>query len=168
MKKVFKEIRNSKYFPAFIIFVTLLIIIILLIIKSLIVGVTVSTYGNRLKGIKDIPVTSSIKNKVTKSISDNEKTSDAKIVVKGKIITIMFNVSEDVSVDDAKNISTLALDNFSKKIKNFYDIQVLITKNSEKGVEEQVQTSDGTSKTETRKEFPIAGYKNSKKDGFVW
>ena len=165
MNKLFKKLKNSKYFPIFIIFCTLVIIIILLIIKSLIVGATVSTYGNRLKGIKNVPFSN--KSEITKNISSNEKVDDANIVVKGKLITIIFNVSDDVSVDDAKNIASSSLEKFSKKVKNFYDIQVLITKKTEKGTEEQVETSDGKTKMETKKEFPIAGYKNTKSDGFV-
>lgn len=163
-----KKLTKSKKFPIIVIFATVLVIILLLIIKSLITGVTVGTYGNRLKGIKDVPFNSNSQKKVSTALSSNEKVDSVNIKIKGKIINIKFNVSDDVSVDDAKNIANESLNNISGKVKKFYDIQVFITKKTEKGTTQEVQTTEGNTKVETVKDFPIIGYKNSNKEGFTW
>ena len=44
----------------------------------------------------------------------------------------------------------------------------IITKKDEVGEEVQVTTDSGEQKTETKKEFPIMGYKKSSSEGIVW
>lgn len=168
MKKKMKKLKNSKYFPFIIIGGTIFILILLLVIKSLITGATVGVYGNRLKGIKDVPVTKSVKSSVIENISSNDKTKNVSITIKGKIINIAFEVKGETTKDEAKKIAEDSLGKFSSKIKKFYDIQVFITKPGEEGKTEDVQKDDGTTKTQTVKDFPIIGYKNSNKDNLVW
>lgn len=163
-----KKLKNKNYFPILIIGGTILILIILLIIKGIMSGASISTYGNRLKGIKDVPFNKNSQKKVTDLISSNEKTSDVNIKIEGKTINIMFNVDESVSVDDAKNIANSSLETIDSKVKSFYDIQVFITKEKEKGTEQDVESTDGNVKTETVKEFPIVGYKHCRSNNLVW
>ena len=80
----------------------------------------------------------------------------------------MFNVKEEVSLDDAKNIGNESLNNLSDAVKGYYDINVLITKKDEKGTEESKLDADGNEKKVIHKEFPISGYKNNSSDHIVW
>ena len=72
------------------------------------------------------------------------------------------------SQDDAKKIASESLEKFSDDVKNFYDIEYIITKNDEKGTEKEVTDENGKKTTTTVKEFPIMGYKNSKNKEVVW
>lgn len=127
-----------------------------------------SKYGNRLDGINKISFTRNDKSSITKFISDNDKVTEAKLNIHGKIVNVIFNVKEDTSLDDAKKIASESLEKFSDDVKNFYDIEYIITKNDEKGTEKEVTDENGKTTTTTVKEFPIMGYKNSKSKEVVW
>ena len=154
-QKIKKLFKNKKFVVIFsLVIVCLICLIMLLLILSPNTGKSV--YGNRLNGIKDIKFTTNDKNKVIKSLKENEKVTDAKMNVHGKIVNVIFNVKKDTSVDDAKAIGSSVLDNFKDDVKGFYDIEVIITKSDEE------KDENGN------KAFPIMGYKNSSSEGFVW
>ena len=154
-QKIKKLFKNKKFVVKFSLAVICLIcLIMLLLILSPNTGKSV--YGNRLKGIKNIKFTTSDKNKVTNALKENEKVTDAKMNVHGKIVNIIFNVEKDTSVDDSKTIAASSLEKFSSDVKEFYDIEVIITKNDEE------KDENGN------KSFPIMGYKNSSSEGLVW
>ena len=167
LKKFLRKLLKNKK-AMFIIVLCVILLICLLIMRSVFFPGHGSNYGNRLDGIRKISFTDKDKNSIIDSIKKNDKVSDAKMNVHGKIINIIFNVNEDVSIDDAKAIAGASLEKFSDKVKGFYDIQFLVSKNDEKGEEVQIQNDDGTTSTEIRKQFPIMGYKNSNKDNIVW
>lgn len=167
MKDKLKKLTKNKKRLLLIILVVILIIC-LIFIKSVFIPRGGSKYGNRLDGIDKISFTKDDQNKVTKSLSENEKVSEAKMNIHGKIANVIFNVNDDVSVDDAKKIAEESLQNFSSEVKGFYDIQYIITKSTEKGTEKDVTNSDGTTTKTTVKEFPIMGYKNTKSESIVW
>ena len=148
MKKNNKKVKN-KYILYICIFLVLLICIIS-IKNFLFPSDSTTNYGNRLNGIKDVPVTESNKKKIVEKIDSNEKASETTIIVKGKIINIMYTVNDDVSVEDARAIASDSIGILSDKQKKFYDIQIFISKKSK---------SDG---------FPMIGYKNSSNDSIVW
>ncbi len=154
-------------------FVILLILVLILIICFiLIAGVLFpsrgSNYGNRLDGIDKVKFNKESKNKIVTYINSNEKVKETKIIVHGKIINVIFDVNKDVSVDDARNIANDSLVSFSKKVKEFYDIQYMVTKSDEEGTKKEVVKDDGSTTTIEEKEFPIMGYKNSSNEAIVW
>ena len=154
-QKIKKLFKNKKFVVIFsLVVISLICIIMLLLILSPNTGKSV--YGNRLNGIKNIKFTTNDKNKVIKSLKDNEKVTDAKMNVHGKIVNIIFNVEKDTSIDDSKAIAASSLNNFTEDVKGFYDIEVIITKNDEE------KDENGN------KSFPIMGYKNSSSEGLVW
>lgn len=154
-EKIKKLFKNKKFVVKFsLAAICLICVIMLLLILSPNAGKSV--YGNRLKGIKDIKFTSSDKNKVTSSLKENEKVTDAKMNVHGKIINVIFNVEKDTSMDDSKAMAASAINNLSEDVKGFYDIEVIITKKDEE------KDENGN------KSFPIMGYKNSSSEGLVW
>ena len=166
-KKILRKLLKNKK-AMFIIALCIVLLICLLILRSVFFPGHGSNYGNRLDGIRKISFTDKDKDSIVDSIKKNDKVTDAKMNVHGKIVNIIFNVNKDVSVEDARAIASASLEKFSDKVKGFYDIQFIISKNEEAGEEVQIQNDDGTTSTEIRKQFPIMGYKNSNKDNIVW
>ncbi|MBQ9023706.1 MAG: hypothetical protein IJ105_00625 [Bacilli bacterium] len=164
--KIKKLMKNKKFVMFLILFIILLVCLI--IIGGIFFPGRGSNYGNRLDGIKNISFTDKDKEKIINSIKNNDKVTEAKMNVHGKIINIIFNVNKDVSVDDARAIAASSLEKISDKVKGFYDIQFMISKTEEEGAEVQITNDDGSTTTEIRKQFPIMGYKNSNKDNIVW
>lgn len=162
-KKIKKILKNKKII--FVLILILIIFICLILLKAkLYPNSQISYYGNRLDGIENISFTKKDKNKITDNIKKNENVTEAKINIHGKIVNIIFNVKENLSIDDCKKISADSLNDISDDVKNFYDIQFIITKNDEKGTEKT--TEDGNK--EIIKEFPIMGYKNSNSKEIAW
>ena len=168
IKKInIKKILKSKKFIAYsIVFIGLLVCLIFIL--KILLPSGGSVYGTRLNGIEKISFKEKNQNKIVNAIKSDEKVSSAKMNIHGKIINIVFNVNKDVSIDDAKAIANNSLEGFSEAVKGFYDIQFIITKNDEEGQEEKITASDGTETTQINKEFPIMGYKNSKRNDIVW
>lgn len=147
MKK--KKIKNKKI----LIFLLLVCIILIgFILRFVIFNNSTNKYGNRLDTIKNIKVSSKEKDSLKETIENEEKASNVSINIQGKIINVIYTISDDASKDDAKNISNKILEKLSDEIKNAYDIQVFVNKKN---------PGDST-------DFPMIGYKNTKSNKFVW
>ena len=105
-------------------------------------------YGDRLKGRDKVEISEATKNKVKAELSDS--TSKVNVRVAGKIIYIDMTVTGNVNVAAAKGLANKALAVFSDQEKAFYDIQVIIS-----------------SDTDTT-HFPIIGYKHHSKTAYSW
>ena len=165
--------RRKKKFKFKIDFSVIIFIVIVLIIGLLVLYLTVgqsgNKYGTRLKGIEKISFKKKDKSKVVDGLKANENVKDASIDIEGRIIYIIFDVKENVSKDDAKNIANDSLGNLSDEVKGFYDIVVIIKKTEEKIEEVTITEGDGSSETkEIRREFPISGAKRKTSDHIVW
>lgn len=167
-KNKIKKLLKNKRFVIVTILVLIGIICLILLKNILSPNGNISTYGNRLDGIKKIEFSKTDKEKIITELEKNEKVSSAKINVHGKIINVIFNVVKDTTVDDSKAIANESINNFSDKVKNFYDIQYIITMNDEVGTKETIQNEDGTTKKKEIKIYPKMGYKNSSSEGIVW
>ena len=129
--------------------VFILVIVAALLIKNLFMyDENQAIYGTRLDGIDKVKVTSEQKETVEKKIS--EYTKEVKVRVSGKIVETMITVNDDTSLEDAKNISSAIVEEFSDEQKKFYDFQIFIKNDS--------NTS----------QYPIIGYKQRAREGFSW
>lgn len=147
MKKYLKE--NKTVVAAVIVF--LLAIIVAFLVKDFFFsGTENALYGNRLKGIDEVKVTSSEKSDVKKSLESDSTVKSAKCLVQGKIVNVIVTVNDDVGTDTAKSLADKVLESFNDDQKKFYDFQVFIQKNS-----------DST-------DFPIIGYRQNTKTSFSW
>ena len=164
-KKRVKKRRRLKvgYLLAFIAIIAVIIIGIKLILPG-----NASKYGDRLEGINKIKFGTAEKDKIVKKLKENDKVTEAKIDVQGKIVNVIFNVKKDTSKDDAKKIAGDSLGSFSDEVKNFYDIQFMISKKDEDGTKKTVTNSEGKTEEIIETVFPIMGYKNAKSKGIVW
>ena len=166
-KKVVKK-RKKKRLKVGYLLATLIIIAVIIVGIKLILPSGSSKYGNRLEGIKKITFGKTEKEKIINKIKGNDKVTKVDVDVEGKIINIIFNVNKDTSKDDAKNIANDSLSAITDEVKNFYDIQYMISKKDEEGTKKTVTKDDGTTEEVTVTVFPIMGYKNSKSKGIVW
>lgn len=134
--------------------------IIILLVGALVFYLTVgqrgSKYGDRLRGIENISFTKKDKNKYVESLTSNENVKSASIDIQGRIIYVIVDFKDYVSLDDARNIVNDSLANLSDEVKGFYDINALITKSDEQANEEG------------KKEFPRSGYKRKTSGIIVW
>ena len=64
-----------------------------------------------------------------------------------------MSIKDEVNRDGAKAAAGKVLENLSKDQKEYYDIQVFISK---------------TGKTEDAGQFPIIGYKHHVSEGYTW
>ena len=167
MKKKIRKLLKNKTFILFMI-LFIIFLICLFILRGVFFPGGGSNYGNRLEGIKKISFTKKDQNKVVDELKKNDKVKSAKMNIHGKIVNVIFDVKKDVSTGDSKKIAEESLKNFSKEVKEFYDIEYIITKTEEKGKETKTTDEDGKTVTEIKKEFPIMGYKNSNKNSIVW
>ncbi|MCI8346480.1 MAG: hypothetical protein HFJ12_00840 [Bacilli bacterium] len=145
-----KYMKDHKIIVVAVIFLLLLIGLAFVVKGTFFANSGNIFYGDRLKGIKEVMITSSQQKGIISTLKDDSAVKSAKYSLQGKIVNIIITVNDDVGIDTAKSLSPKILDNLDDDQKKFYDIQVFIKKNNE--------ASD----------FPIIGYKQNKKDNFVW
>lgn len=137
-------------------------------IYLIIPGTTGSKYGDRLEGIDKISFTKKDQDKIVKKVKENEKVTSAKVNVKGRIINVIYNVNNETTLDEARAIAEGSLEAISGEVKEYYDIQYMISKKDEEGTKEVKRSEDGTEEEIVHKDFPIMGYKNIKSSKIVW
>lgn len=134
--------------------------VIILLVGALVFYLTIgqrgNKYGDRLRGIEKISFTKKDKNKLVDSLKGNEAIKSASLDIQGRIIYIIVDFKDYVSIDDARNIVSDSLVNLSDEVKGYYDINALITKSDEKANEEG------------KKDFPRSGYKRKTSGSIVW
>lgn len=144
--KYLKE--NAKLIIAIAIFIVIVVAIFVayngLFLKSS------SKYGDRLKGIDEIPVSDSNKTEIEENVTALGITSKISVEVKGKIIEIIITVNDDIDVNKSKEVAAKVLEKLTDEQKKCYDVQIFIQKNSED------------------EKFPIIGYKHHSRDNFTW
>ena len=106
-------------------------------------------YGDRLKGINSVKISSKLKNEVHESLDAIENVSSSSVRVQGKIIYIHINVKENVGLDRAKEIANESLGKFSDEQKKYYDFGFFLKQERENG-------------------FIVTGTKNANSDKIVW
>ncbi|MBQ6282502.1 MAG: hypothetical protein IJK66_03070 [Bacilli bacterium] len=135
------------------------IIIAILLIFFAFVFVTMKAYlkpndesvvCGSLAGIEKVPMNSTRKNEIIKSLKEDESIDEVKVQdIKCKTINIIIKTnSKDNTIDKMKEKGNELLKNFSKEESSFYDIQLFI-KNEENN-------------------FVMIGYKNSSNDDVTW
>ncbi len=147
-----KFILKYKYYLLIGLFILTFLIVVGIITKDMFFSNGGDVYGNRLDGIENYKVSDEIKTKVIEELEKNEKVNTASIRIQGKIIYVNIDYTKEVSLDNAKEIATKSLQNFTDDIKKFYDIQYLLT-----------QKEDEESEV-----FPTMGSKNVTATTIVW
>lgn len=105
-------------------------------------------YGSRLEGREKIEITNERINQVKKTTKDLSKETTVRIA--GRIIEIIVDVKDEVSLKDAKALGTPIVSTFTEEEREYYDIQIFLTSEKDKD------------------HFPAIGYKHHTKDGLTW
>ncbi len=106
-------------------------------------------YGNRLKGISKVKISSKEQSSVASFLKEKEEVVDASVHLKGKIIYIHIKMKEGVNLNRAKEIANESLGKFEDDEKSFYDFGYFLSEDKEGG-------------------YVVTGTKNSNSDVIVW
>ena len=146
-----KFIKKHKGLIVAVIVFILVFVLFLLVYKSFFPDEETAIYGGRLEGIEKVEIKKDNKNKIIEALNGVSKKT--KVRVQGRIIEVSISINDDINRDAAKAEANKILEQLSKEQKEYYDIQVFISK-------------DG--KTEDAAQFPIIGYKHHISEGFSW
>ena len=146
-----KMLRKHKSLVAAIVVFVLVFILFLLLYRTFFPDEETAIYGDRLKGIEKVELTDGNKDKIEKALSDVSK--ETTVRTQGRIINVSMSIKDEVNRDVAKAAAGKVLENLSKDQKEYYDIQVFISKSG---------------KTEDAGQFPIIGYKHHISEGYTW
>ena len=135
------------------IFVTIIICILTYFtLKSMFIfGNGSDKYGNRLDGIEEVLITNEQVQKLTNEMSEIKDIISIKYDLKGRLVYIIIEVSNETAIEVSKGYANKILSYFDDNQKEYYDFQVMIKSDSK---ESEV--------------YPIIGAKHKTSTGFVW
>ncbi len=107
-------------------------------------------YGDRLEGIEEHEVTKSMVNEVTSALEENEGVTDVSYHNEGRILNFIVTINPSVTLDSVKTYANDVTDTLSKKIKNYYDIEVFFTTEEDSDI------------------YPVIGYHHKGAKEFSW
>lgn len=148
LSKVRKFLRkNKRLLKVGIIFILLLVLVVALYKVLFYSSAESSIYGERLRDIKESEFKKEEKEEIIEKSSEINGISTVKISVKGRLIKLIINYEENVSIDDIKNSMNSMLGYFSETVKGYYDITFYAKQNKE-----------------DKESYPIIGYKHKNKE----
>lgn len=151
MKKLINELKESKYTTIAIIGFLCFIVLIAIVYNLVMPSTGEPVYGNRLDGIDSVKITDSDLRELEEKFEKNTNVELAKVSISGKTVNAIITVSSKTSVNNAKKLSKVLLDELDEDQIDFYDLQIFIKSEDEKN-----------------KKFPIIGYKNIKSEAFSY
>ena len=107
-------------------------------------------YGSRLEGIEEVSVSNSYLKEVVDQLEKKSIVKNATVNLQGKLINFNITLKESTLEADAKALSAVVIDNFTKDELSFYDIQIFLLDNKEESI------------------YPMIGYKHRTNAEFVW
>lgn len=88
--------------------------------------VSSNKYGDRLDGIDKVKIEDKTYNEVKEEVKNTDLVTDVSIRLQGKIVYTTIVLKDDTSVDNAKEIASNTLDNYSKEELSFYDFSFFL------------------------------------------
>lgn len=150
MKKLFKE--NKIVFTLLIIAIVAIIVTLLLLFRYFYFGNGKTVYGDRLKGIENVEITSDKRSEVESKINEDSLVDNSNVMVKGKIIYIKIIFNKKATLEEAKSVAVKSLEYFKDEEKAFYDFNFTLQQNVDADVEG----------------FLIMGAKNVSGSNLIW
>lgn len=145
-----KFLKRHKKIIIIIGIVLVILIALMAIIRLVAPDYRKSLYGDRLDNIKEHKIDSKKIDTITKNAKALDYVSDITYDLKGKIMNFVITVTKDTSLENAKKIGTIILDELDKNEKDNYDIQVFL-----------ITSEDSDT-------YPAIGYKHKTRDEFAW
>lgn len=143
-----KFIKNNK---GTIIVICLFLIGVLLLVQLkniFIFDDSKAIYGTRVEGIEEVRLTNNQEEQIKAELE--EDVEDVTIREAGRLINVIITVQDEMSRDNAKELTSKVISPLKDNQKKYYDIQVFVQK------------------SQKTKEFPIIGYKHHSKKDFSW
>ncbi len=144
-----KWIKKNKYTCIAILIFLLIAVIGYKAVKVFFPDTKAAYYGDRLDN--KVKVKKSVYEAVKAKISEQEFVKEVNVRENGRTIEIVVLVQDSTSMDAAKGISGLILENFSEIQIGYYDFQLFIKKESA-----------------SENNFPIIAYKQHNSSEFSW
>ena len=126
MEKIKGWIKNNKSLSFVLLLSIVLFIILLIIFIQFFMGGSSSKYGNRLEGISDVKISNDTYDGVKEELEDTELTYNVDIRLQGKIVYTTIVLKSDTTVDKAKEIASLTLDNYLEEELDYYDFSYFL------------------------------------------
>jgi len=127
-----KFIKKKKYTLILLIIFLLLFVLVIKAKEVLMPDDGKATYGERLDGIEEYPISQEIFNTIKEEYGKNENVKQLTHELKGKILNFFITVDDKVSVKDAKEIGSKIITYFDEKTLKYYSIQIYLIKTDEK------------------------------------
>ncbi len=151
IKKLLNDLKNNKYTTMAIIIFILLVVLGFAVYRFLFPNIGSPVYGNRLDGIESVEITEEQMDKLEKAIKEKEFVADYSSYVKGKIYNVVIEVKDGTSVEDAKSLTPMIMENLEEDQKKYFDVQVFFTNENEEATG-----------------YPIIGYLNKDSEAFSY
>ena len=143
-------IRKNKFVIIAIAVFLILVIIAFQVVNMFFPEEGKALYGDRLEGIEEVELSDKKLSSMSSAIEDNAAVKEGSVSVAGKIVEVIITVQDDTTVDTAKGLNAIVLEQLDDDEKEFYDIQIFVKKDTDAA------------------DFPIIGYKHHAKDSFSW
>ncbi len=143
-------IRKNKFVIIAIAVFLILVIIAFQVVNMFFPEEGKALYGDRLEGIEEVELSDKKLSSMSSAIEDDAAVKEASVSVAGKIVEVIITVQDDTTVDTAKGLNAIVLEQLDDDEKGFYDIQIFVKKDTDAA------------------DFPIIGYKHHAKDSFSW
>lgn len=153
MKRFFKE--NRVFAMLMVVVLACFLVMLGLLIRYFYAGIGESKYGDRLKGIEKIKISSNLKKEIKTKYELDDATEEVNFDLEGKVLYINIVYKNTTQLVDAESKAVKILDEFSSEIKSFYDIQFMLVAPDDKS-------------TDTKEGFTIMGAKNAVSSNVVW
>ena len=133
MKKILKWMKRNTGLVIVLLLTLVLLVFITVIFVKLLMGNSSGKYGNRLDGINEVVISDETYDSVKEEVKGTDKVTDVTTRLQGKIVYITIVLNSDTSSDDAKNIASGTLDNFTEEELSFYDFSYFLKWEGEEG-----------------------------------
>lgn len=131
MKKIKDWAMKNRGIAVILLLTIIFLIILIVIFTELLIGGSSNKYGTRLDGIADVKITKDTYDGVKEELTDTGLIESVEIRLQGKIVYTTIVLKNDTSVDKAKEIASLTLDNYQEDELNFYDFSYFLKWESE-------------------------------------
>lgn len=134
-----------------VVFLIVIIVALIALMNLLYPDSRKDVYGNRLEGIKDVPIKTKILTEIKDKISASDFVLEVDDLLTGRLIKFTIYVKEDTNKETAKKVVSNITETLSDEIQKFYDIQVMINEDTEESTA-----------------YPIFAYKHKTSKDFIW
>ncbi len=135
-----------------IVVIVVLVLAIVAVKKMIFPDDSISLYGNRLDGIKDVPITDAKFKQMASTLKESASVVSVTYDISGRIINFTVDVKKDTDLITARALGDQIIKSFSDKELGFYDLQLFLT-------------CSGDTKSEL---YPTIGYKHKTSVTFKW